>query len=121
MDTLGRSPHSRRRLRGVKMKLTALVKSSLVVLAMLGLAACETVQTTQAGVVGVERQQRMAISAAELEQAAGQQYAEVIAEARQKGVLNRDTQQLARVRSVAERLIPQTTHFRPDARNWAWE
>jgi len=103
------------------MTLTGLMKHALAAFAVVALAACETVQTTESGMVGVEREQRMAISAEALEQAADQQYAEIIAEARQKGILNRDPAQVARVRRVVERLIPQTTYFRPDARNWNWE
>lgn len=85
------------------------------------LSACETVQTTQAGAVGIDRQQRMSISAQEIDASARQQYAQVIAEASNKGVLNRDAKQLQRVRTIVQRLIPQTIHFRPDARSWTWE
>lgn len=91
-----------------------------VSLAML-LAACQTVQTTQSGAVGVQREQRMAISSAEMEQAATQQYAEMMAEARRKGVLNRNPTQVQRVRNIVNRLIPQTAIFRPDAVKWNWE
>lgn len=103
------------------MTLTGLMKRALAAFAIVALAACETVQTTEAGTVGIDRQQRMAVSSEALEQAATQQYAEIIAEARQKGVLNRDAAQVARVRRIVERLIPQTVHFRPDARDWDWE
>ncbi|AYH44960.1 M48 family metallopeptidase [Azoarcus sp. DN11] len=84
-------------------------------------SACQTVQTTGAGAVGVDRSQMMMVSAAEVEQASGKQYQQVIAEARQKGVLNRDPAQLARVRAVSNRLIPQSAVFRRDAAQWHWE
>ncbi len=87
----------------------------------LALAACETVQTTQGGLVGVDRKQSMAISSQEIVQAADQQYAEMKAEARKKGVLNQNAAQVSRVRAIANRLIPQTVYFRPDARKWDWE
>jgi predicted Zn-dependent protease len=93
----------------------------LAILAVGLLAACETVQTTQGGAIGIDRQQRMAVSSAEIDQAAGQQYSELIAEARRKGVLNQNAAQVSRVRAIANRLIPQTTVFRPDARSWNWE
>ncbi len=96
-------------------------RQAFVAACMLALVACETVQTTQGGVVGVNREQRMAVSAAAMEQAANQQYVELMAKGRQKGLVNRNPSQLQRVRTVANRLIPQTTYFRPDARNWAWE
>lgn len=85
------------------------------------LASCSTVQTTEGGAVGVGRTQRMAISEAQIEQAARQQYAEVLADARKKGTLNRDAAQLNRIRSISSRLTAQTAVFRPDARNWQWE
>lgn len=87
----------------------------------LSLVACESVQTTQSGAVGVDRQQYMAVSSQELDQAASKQYAQLIAQARQKNQLNRNPAQLARVQTIANRLIAQTPVFRPDARNWKWE
>lgn len=89
--------------------------------ALVLLSACETVQTTQGGAVGVDRQQRMAVAAGALEQAATEQYAELIAKEQQKGTLNRNAAQVSRVRAIAGRLVPQTVHFRPDARAWNWE
>ncbi|WP_353157237.1 M48 family metallopeptidase [Herminiimonas fonticola] len=88
---------------------------------VLMLSACETVQTTQSGLVGVDRQQRMAVSAQELDQAAGKQYATLIAEQKQKNALNRNAAQVARVRGIANKLIAQTSVFRPDAQRWQWE
>ena len=84
-------------------------------------AGCETVQTTQPGAVGVSRQQHMAISEQEFNQGAAKSYAQLMQQARAKGVLNRDGAQLARVRAVAGRLIPATGVFRPDALKWSWE
>ena len=40
-------------------------------------AACQTVQTTGGGAVGVDRGQMMMVSAAEVEQASGKQYQQV--------------------------------------------
>lgn len=84
-------------------------------------SACQTVQTTGGGAVGVDRGQMMMVSAAEVEQASGKQYQQVIGEAREKGLLNRDPAQLARVRAISSRLIPQTVSFRRDAAQWHWE
>lgn len=103
------------------MKFVNFFKRGLVVVAMLSVAACETVQTTQPGAVGIEREQRFAVPAEAIEQAAGEQYAAVIAEAREKGILNRNPAQVERVRSIVRRLIPATEQFRPDARDWNWE
>ncbi|MGZ9057656.1 MAG: M48 family metallopeptidase [Burkholderiaceae bacterium] len=86
-------------------------------------AACETVQTTDAGAVGVTRKQQVSsvVSAKEVEAAADKQYDEMMAEAQKKGLLNRNPQQVQRVRTIAQRLIPQTRVFRQDAPGWAWE
>ncbi len=97
------------------------LKRFLLAVAVLSITACETVQTTQGGVVGVDRQQRMAIGTEQINQAASQEYAELIAEERRKGNLNRNPAQVQRVRTIANRLIQQTQAFRPDARSWQWE
>ena len=93
----------------------------LAVALSLVLTACETVSTTQPGAVGVDRQQTMLVSQQEIDQAAVGEYKKVIAQAQQKGVLDRNPQLVQRVRAVANRLIPHTAAFRPDAPKWAWE
>lgn len=104
------------------MKLKRMIlKQLLVAAALLGLVSCETVQTTQGGVVGVDRQQKMAISSSEIEQASRQEYEQLIAEQRKKGTLNKNPAQVARVRAIATRLIQQVPVFRPDAQRWNWE
>ena len=92
-------------------------------LAATALAACQTVQTTEGGVVGVERRQSMSslISASQVDQSATEAYGQVIFEARKKNQLNRDSAQVERVRTVARRLIPNTAAFRADAPRWNWE
>ena len=87
----------------------------------LALVACETVQTTQSGVVGVDRQQRMAVSAGQIEEMADQQYDQVLAQAKKQGKLNTKPEQTERVRAIAKRLIARTSAFRPDAEKWDWE
>lgn len=99
----------------------SLVKSLLVILAGLSLSACETVQTTQSGVVGVDRKQMMAVSSQDIDAASSQTYAKLIAQENGKGTLNRDPSQVSRVRAISNRLIAQTPAFRPEARNWNWE
>lgn len=86
-----------------------------------GLAACQTVETTAPGAVGVDRKQHMLVSEAAIEQAAARAYGQEIGKARAQGVLNSDPTLVARVRTIARRLIPQTGVFRPDALNWGWE
>jgi predicted Zn-dependent protease len=90
---------------------------------LLALAACTTVQTTRGGDIGVDRKQSMTtlVSSREVEQQASKEYSEVLAEAKKKGLLNRDPRQVERVRAIAARLVPQTAVFRDDAPKWAWE
>lgn len=90
-------------------------------LLLLLLVACETVSTTQPGVVGVSRQQLMAVSSQDVNQAAAGEYVKVLADARAKGTLDRDTLDVQRVRAVTARLVPQTAAFRSDAPAWPWE
>lgn len=85
------------------------------------LAGCETVETTKPGIVGVDRNQRMMISSQEFNQAAAKAYSETIAEAKQKGALDKDPAQVQRIKTIVGRLTPQTAAFRPDAPKWAWE
>jgi predicted Zn-dependent protease len=93
------------------------------VLAATALAACQTVQTTEGGVVAVERRQSMStlVSSSQMDRSAAQAYRQVIAEAGKKNQLNRDSAQVARVRGIADRLIPSTAAFRADAPKWNWE
>ncbi len=89
--------------------------------AALLLAGCQSVQTTAPGEVGVSRSQTMLVSAGTVNQSAHNAYRKVLGEAQQKGQLNQDPAQVARVRAIAARLIPQTKVFRADAPGWAWE
>lgn len=82
---------------------------------------CETVETTKAGAVGVERQQRMAVSSEEVNASAEKSYAEMMAQAKQKNALDRNPAQVQRVKNIVSRLVPQTTTFRPDAAKWPWD
>ena len=89
--------------------------------AMVLLAGCQSVNTTQPGTVGVERKQNMLVSSNAVNRSAEKAYAQVLAEAQKKGQLNRDAAQLQRVRAIANRLTPQTGAFRADAPGWKWE
>jgi len=90
-----------------------------LIIVLLLLDACTS--TTQTGTVGVERKQLMLVSSAEMEQGAAQAYTQTVGEAKQKGALNQNSQEVTRVKAVADRLIPQTAVFRPDAPGWKWE
>ncbi|HMY07244.1 MAG TPA: M48 family metallopeptidase, partial [Accumulibacter sp.] len=85
------------------------------------LSGCATTQTTSGGAVGVERGQTMLLSSSEVNRSAATAYKTTIDSARSKGVLNRDSRQVERVRHIANRLIPATATFRNDAPSWQWE
>lgn len=84
-------------------------------------AGCSTVRTTSGGAVGVDRQQTMLVSSAEVNRSADKAYQQTIHEAQTKGSLNRNAAELGRVRAIASRLIPATGAFRSDAPGWRWE
>lgn len=84
-----------------------------------GMAACTS--TTQSGAIGVKRQQFMLLSSSEVDAAALESYRGSLQTARGKSALNTDKANLERIRRIADRLIPQTAVFRPDAPGWQWE
>ncbi len=88
-------------------------------LAALALAACAA--TTEKGAVGVERSQLLIVSSTEMDQSAALAYQKTLQEQAPKGNVNRDPQQVERVRRIATRLIAQTGVFRKDALGWKWE
>ena len=84
-------------------------------------AGCETVQTTEPGAVGIEREQKMLVSSEEVDKAAEQAYQQELAKARKQGKLDKSDAMVTRVRNVSDRLIQQVGVFREDARAWDWE
>lgn len=104
----------------LRLKKQALTLGVLSV-SVLPMAGCLTTQTTNAGEVGVTRQQFVLVSAQEVDASAQKAYAQVLAKASAEGKLNKNPQEVARVRAVARRLIAQTGAFRPDAPGWKWE
>ena len=93
------------------------------VLCLAGLAGCTGMNTTQSGAIGVNRTQYMSsmVPSQALEQEANQQYADILKQAQAKNLLDRDAQQVARIRGISQRLIAQAGVFRPDASGWKWE
>jgi predicted Zn-dependent protease len=94
---------------------------SAVFLSTALLWGCQSVDTTQGGTVGVDRQQYMAVSSQEVDASAKKAYAQMMGEAQKKNALDRDAAQVARIKGITQRLIPQTATFRPDAAKWDWE
>lgn len=100
-----------------------LLRGTAAALALAALAGCTGMNTTQSGAIGVNRTQYMSslVPSQALEQEASQQYADILKQAQGKGLLDRDAQQLSRVRAISQRLIAQVGVFRPDASGWKWE
>ena len=97
------------------------VRSLLIAVVAVMVAACQTVQTTQPGAVGVQRKQHMMVSEEQVEKGAQVAYQEELDKARAKGALNPDPKTFQRIQTISQRLIPYTAVFRPDAVNWNWE
>lgn len=65
---------------------------------------------------------RNLVPAGELEAAAGQQYSQMIAQARQQGALAPEGHpQLKRLRDIAQDLVPFANRWNDRARGWRWE
>jgi predicted Zn-dependent protease len=101
----------------MKTKIIAMIAAAAVLFA----ASCETVRTTSAGAVGVKRKQQMLVSTETIEQGAATAYDTELKTARDKGVLNTNKAQLARVTAIAKRIVAVTPTFRADAATWNWQ
>lgn len=99
------------------MRFRALLIAAVALLA----TACQTVQTTQPGAVGVNRKQIMMVSSEKVDEGAKVAYDQEVNKARAAGALNKEKQDYDRVQTISRRLITQTTSFRPDAAQWNWE
>jgi predicted Zn-dependent protease len=102
------------------MKQKNLVLASIAA-TMLFVGGCESVRTTSAGAVGVDRKQQMMVPASTIEEGAAQAYEAELKAARDKGVLNTNKAQLARVTNIAKRIVAATPGFRADAPGWNWQ
>ena len=72
--------------------------------------------------VGKSSGLRNLVPAEELENAATQEYAKLLAEARKQGALApADHPQLQRLRGIAAKLVPQTAQWNDRAKQWKWE
>lgn len=87
------------------------------------LVGCASIDTTSGGAVGVQRKQWMSnmVPAAEVNQAAAQQYSEILAAARKQGKLDANAAQTQRAQNIMRRLVQQVGTFRADAQGWPWE
>ena len=90
---------------------TVLVSACLVV-------ACTS--TSRPGVVGVERNQFMMISAAQIDRISASSFEQQAKAAQKKNILITSGPQYERLKTIANRLIPQTAVFRDDTHAWNW-
>lgn len=93
----------------------------VAILCGFGTVACQTVQTTAPGAVGVDRKQRVLVSEEEVQKGAAVAYQQELQKARSAGKLDSKRDLTSRVRNISQRLIPETRTFRPDAPSWNWE
>ncbi len=87
-------------------------------LAALALAAPAAAQETECKVSAFTR----IVSAEQVEQAAAQQYLQMLQQAQQQRALGpADNAQVQRLRYIAKRIIPFTTGCNPRAQQWRWD
>lgn len=96
-------------------------KLSLALLSIIALQLAGCATTTNSSVSGVQRKQFLMLSEKQVENMSVQAYAQSLQEANKNKKLNTDAAELQRVRTISNKLIAQTTVFRPDAKNWKWE
>ena len=82
------------------------------------LVACTS--TSRPGVVGVERTQFMMISAAQIDRISASSFEQQAKAAQKKNILIASGPQYERLKTIANRLIPQTAVFRDDTHAWNW-
>lgn len=83
------------------------------------LNGCAT--TTKSSTSGVERKQLVLLPSSYVNNMSAQSYVATLKDADKKQKLNTDPVKLDRVRTISNKLIKQTTVFRPDANTWKWE
>jgi len=100
-----------------------MIKFILITSFLIFAASCSSVKTTNPGTIGLDRKQYMSplVPEAKLNEGAIAAYAEVLSAEKSKGTLNADRRLTARVRKIADRIIPKVTVFRPQAAKWNWE
>ncbi len=88
-----------------------------------GVAAASVPALAREGVdVGKTSPLSKLVSAEQIEQAAAQEYAQLLQQAaRQRALAPASDPQLIRLRAIAQRIIPFTAEWNPRARQWRWE
>lgn len=84
-------------------------------------SACAYQSSTGTGSVGVERKQLLLLSSEQMEKESLNAYTQIKNDAKKKNLLNVDVVQLAKLRTIAQKLIKESVIFRADAPSWDWE
>ena len=71
--------------------------------------------------VDVKKSRLLLLPASTVERSANQQYQQLMQAAAQRGLLNREPDQVERLRRIARELIPHATRFNKNAEKWQWE
>lgn len=93
--------------------------ASTLVLSVLPMLGCTS--TTEGGSIGANRKQLLLVSSEQVLQLSNQSYQETITQARRAGILDINTAQVARLKRIANRIIPHTSVYRNDATTWNWQ
>jgi predicted Zn-dependent protease len=93
----------------------------LVFVTFIFLLGCSYSSVTKSGAVGADRKQFMLLSSNDMQKGANEAYGNVIKDAKKKKILNTDKKMVEKLRSIATRLIKQTSVYRKDALKWKWE
>lgn len=96
-------------------------KTVIFIAACFVMAACTNLQTTNPGVVGIDRAQDMRFPSEQYNQSMAKTYASMLDDAADKHGVNQDGAMVSRVDAIMQRMIPGTAVFRSDAPGWKWE
>ncbi|MCB5189404.1 M48 family metallopeptidase [Methylobacillus arboreus] len=101
-------------MKPIRLIFTALVLTQL--------ASCTTVSTTNSSNAGVTRKQYVGlVSEQEAVEQSALAYQQTVKEAQSKKLLNTNSAETKRVRTIADKLIAHVGVFRSDAPSWKWE
>jgi len=105
-----------------KLKHIALCAAMLASLGTLGTVQAQDKVVQDGIAVKPLSRVRVLVPEEQMNEAASQQYREMLSQAQQKGALVAASDpQVKRLRAVAQRIIPHTPRWNQSARNWQWE
>lgn len=95
--------------------------TALVTALIIGGTLSGCMSTTGADLTGSNRKQLLLVSSEELNAQSALQFKQLTAQARQKGILDTSSATAKRVKTVFNRLVPQTNVFRADGQQFNWQ